>query len=301
MTGGAGFLGRHIVDRLRSKGVEPTVPRKASCDLTNWEQTRALFAKVRPELVIHAAWTGGGIGYALEHPGTMARDNVLMATHILEACREYKVSKFVGVGSICSYPKHTPVPFREEDLWNGYPEETNAAYGIAKRTMLVLTESYRQEFGLNGIHLLQVNLYGPHDNFDLKSGHVIPSMIRKFLEGVRTQAPNVVMWGDGSPTREFLYVEDAADAIVLAAERYNSSEPVNVGSGEEISIRALADKIAEFVGYRGELIWDTTRPNGQPRRVLDVSRARERFGFDARVRLDEGLRRTIEWYRSNAT
>jgi len=300
VTGGAGFLGRNIVDALRAKGVEPVVPRRSRYDLRQSQQTRALFSDVRPELVIHNAWTGGGIGFAQRYPASMARDNVLMATHVVDACREFGTSKFVGVGSICAYPKHTATPFREKDLWSGYPEETNAAYGIAKRMMLVLTQAFREEFGLNGVHLLLVNLYGPHDNFDLQSGHVIPAMIRKFIDAKRASADIVTMWGDGSPTREFLYITDAADAIVRAAELYDSSEPVNIGSGQEIAIRALAEKIAALVGYAGSIEWDVSRPNGQPRRVLDVSRARDEFGFSAQVSLDEGLRRTIDWYLASS-
>lgn len=298
VTGGAGFLGRHIVAALERRGVRPIVPRKQVHDLRIWESAKQLIDDTRPQLVIHGAWTGGGIGFSRIHPGAMARDNVLMATHVIEACRQFGVTKFVGIGSICSYPKFTPVPFKEEDLWSGYPEETNAAYGIAKKMMLVLTESFRQEFGLNGVHLLMVNLFGPWDSFDLDSGHVIPAIIRKLDRARADGAKSVTLWGDGSPTREFIYVTDAAEAAVLAAERYDSSEPVNVGSGEEVSIRDLAEKVARLLDYRVEFQWDTGKPNGQPRRRLDVTKAKERFGFQARVSLDDGLRRTVEWYTS---
>ena len=298
VTGGAGFLGRHIVKALEQRGVRAIVPRHAHHDLRTWDATHALVMETRPDLVIHSAWTGGGIGFSREFPATMARDNILMATHLIEACRLAGVDKFVGVGSICSYPKFTTVPFREEDLWLGYPEETNAAYGLAKKMMLVLTQAYRQQFSFNGVHLLMVNLYGPHDNFDLGSGHVIPAMIRKFVTAKQTGAKQVTLWGDGSPTREFIYVTDAAEAIVLAAERYDSSEPVNIGSGQEISIRDLATMLARMLDLDVEIVWDVSKPNGQPRRGLDVSKARDGFGFQATVSFEDGLRRTIAWYES---
>jgi GDP-L-fucose synthase len=296
VTGGHGFLGRHVVETLRARGVEPTTFRSTEHDLRDWGQTKTLFEETRPRVVIHIAWTGGGIGYMRAHPGTIARDNTLMACHVLEASRAYGVEKIVGIGSVCSYPKYTKVPFREEDLWLGYPEETNAPYGISKKMMLVLTQSFAEEFGLNGVHLLMVNMYGPWDNFDLESSHVIPAMIRKFLAAKERGDENVTLWGDGSPTREFVYVTDAAEAVVLATERYDSAEPVNVGSATEASIRDLAAEIQALVGYDGEIVWDTTKPNGQPRRKLDVSKAKERFGFEAKMPLREGLSRTYRWY-----
>ncbi|MEC7520533.1 MAG: GDP-L-fucose synthase [Myxococcota bacterium] len=296
VTGGAGFLGRHIVSALERRGVQAIVPRSAATDLREWEATRALIADVRPDLVVHGAWTGGGIGFMRAHPGTIARDNTLMALNTIEACRQLDVEKYVGIGSVCAYPKFTNTPFVEEDLWKGYPEETNAPYGISKKMMLVLTQSYAQEFGFNGVHLLMVNLYGPWDNFDLETSHVIPAMIRKFLAAKESGAKEVVLWGDGSPTREFIYVSDAAEAVALAAERYDSPDPVNIGSGEEASIRDLATMIATRIGFEGDVVWDTTKPNGQPKRMLDTRKARERFGFSSSVTLAEGLDRTVAWY-----
>jgi GDP-L-fucose synthase len=296
VTGGHGFLGRHVVETLQARGVEPITFRSAECDLRDWTQTEALFDEVRPDVVIHIAWTGGGIGYMRSHPGSIARDNTLMACHVFEASRTSGAQKVVGIGSVCSYPKFTEVPFREEDLWLGYPEETNAPYGISKKMMLVLTQSFAEEFGLNGVHLLMVNMYGPWDNFDLESSHVIPAMMRKFLTAKERGDDEVTLWGDGSPTREFVYVTDAAEAVVLAAERYDAPDPVNIGSATEASIRDLATRIKALVGFEGTIAWDTSKPNGQPRRKLDVSKARERFGFEARMPLDEGLQRTYQWY-----
>ncbi len=296
VTGGHGFLGRHVVEVLRARGVEPVTFRSAECDLRNWEQTKAFFEQRRPDVVIHIAWTGGGIGFMRNHPGSIARDNTLMACHVFEAARLFGARKVVGIGSVCSYPKYTTVPFREEDLWLGYPEETNAPYGISKKMMLVLTQSFAEEFGLNGLHLLMVNMYGPWDNFDLASSHVIPAMIRKFLAAKEGGRSEVTLWGDGSPTREFVYVTDAAEAVVLAAERYDSADPVNIGSSTEASIRELADRIGAMVGFEGEIVWDTSKPNGQPRRKLDVSKAKERFGFESQVSLEDGLRQTYDWY-----
>jgi len=296
VTGAHGFLGRHVVEALRARGAEPITFRSAQCDLRDWQQTRAFFAEVRPDVVVHIAWTGGGIGYMREHPGSIARDNTLMACHVFEASRLSGVQKVVGIGSVCSYPKFTKVPFKEEDLWLGYPEETNAPYGISKKMMLVLTQSFADEFGLNGVHLLMVNMYGPWDNFDLESSHVIPAMMRKFLAAKERGDATVTLWGDGSPTREFIYVTDAAEAVVLATDRYDSADPVNIGSATEASIQELATKIQGIVGFEGDIAWDTSKPNGQPRRKLDVSKARERFDFEASMPLDEGLKRTYAWY-----
>lgn len=294
VTGGAGFLGRHLVDRLRARGAEVFVVRRREYDLLDKTAVSRLIAGARPQLVIHAAAVGGGIGEMRLHPGKFFYENLMMGAHVLEESRIAGVPKIVTVGTICSYPKHSPVPFREENLWEGYPEETNAPYGLAKKMHLVQSQAYREEYGLNAVYVMPVNLYGPHDDFDLETSHVVPALIRKFVEA----KDEVVLWGTGSPTREFLYVDDCAEAIALAAERYDGDEPVNLGSGEEISIRALAEKIAALAGFRGRIRWDASKPDGQPRRALDVSRAQKHFGFKAATSLDEGLRRTIEWYRS---
>jgi GDP-L-fucose synthase len=298
VTGGSGFLGSHVVERLAAhEPAEIVVPRSRDYDLTTREAARRLFDDARPELVFHLAARVGGIGSNRRHPGTFFHDNMSMGLHVLEEARRAGTPKVVVTGTICAYPKHTPVPFREEDLWNGYPEETNAPYGVAKKALLVMAQAYRQEFGCRFVVLFPVNLYGPRDNFDLADSHVIPAMIRKFSEALDAGADEVVLWGDGSPTREFLYVDDCAEALLLAAERYDSPEPVNLGAGREIAIRDLASTIAEMVGFRGVIRWDARYPNGQPRRMLDTSRARERFGFQAHTSLEDGLRRTIDWYR----
>lgn len=298
VTGGSGFLGRHVVAELERRGCRGIIsPRKAQYDLTREADVAQLYADARPDVVLHLAAVVGGIGANRDNPGRFFYDNLVMGALTLEHARRAGVQKYVAIGTICCYPKFTPVPFREEDLWNGYPEETNAPYGLAKKMLLVQAQAYRQQYGFNAVFLLPVNLYGPGDNFDPASSHVIPALIRKFEEARHERRSFVEVWGDGSATREFLYADDAARAIVLAAERYQSPEPVNIGAGFEISIRDLAEKIRTLVGFDGEIRWDTTKPNGQPRRSLDVSRAEEAFGFRASTSFDEGLARTIAWYR----
>ena len=296
VTGGAGFLGTHLVDRLRAQGIEPYIPLLEDWDLTREPDVERLFAQTRPELLIHLAAEVGGIGANQANPGRYWYANLMMGAHILEQSRLSGLRKLVLIGTICAYPKFTPVPFKEEDLWNGYPEETNAPYGIAKKTLLVGAQAYREQYELDAVYLLPVNLYGPRDNFNLDTSHVIPALIRKMVEAARSGEREVVLWGDGSPTREFLYVDDCAEAILLAAERYDGPEPVNIGTGSEISIRELAELVAELTGYEGELVWDTSKPNGQPRRRLDTSRAERLFGFRAKISLREGLERTVAWY-----
>jgi GDP-L-fucose synthase len=297
LTGGGGFLGRHLRARLESLGVGALdAPRSAETDLRDAAAVARRLREFRPDLVIHGAAVVGGIGVNRKHPGRFFYDNALMGLNLVEQSRLAGVGKFVCLGTVCAYPKFTPVPFREEELWNGYPEETNAPYGLAKRMLLVQLQSYRAEYGFNGIFLLPVNLYGPHDNFDLETSHVIPAMIRKFIEARDSDAETVTLWGDGSPTREFLYVDDAVEGILLAAERYDGEEPVNLGTGVSNSISEMAALIAEATGYRGSVVWDTTKPGGQPRRQLDISRARDRFGFEPKIMLDQGLKRTVEWY-----
>ena len=298
VTGGGGFLGGALVETVRRRRPGAVLaPRAADLDLLERDAVRAFVAREKPDLVIHAAAVGGGIGANRAHPGRFFFENALMGIQLIEEARRAGVPKFVCLGTICAYPKFTPVPFREDDLWNGYPEETNAPYGLAKKMLLVQLQAYRQEYGFGGIYLLPVNLYGPRDHFDLEKSHVVPAMIRKFLEAKAAGAEEVVLWGDGSPTREFLYVDDAAEGIVRAAEAYDGAEPVNLGSGEEISIRDLAVLVARGTGYAGTIRWDATKPNGQPRRRLDVTRAEKLFGWRAKTGLAEGLKRTIEWYR----
>jgi len=302
VTGGSGFLGSHVVEVLRARGVTRiVVPRAAEFDLTDAAATRALFDREQPDLVFHLAARVGGIGANRSQPGTFFHSNMAMGLNVLEEARRHGTGKVVIAGTVCAYPKFAPVPFREDDLWNGYPEETNAPYGVAKKALLVMADAYRREFGCNFVMLFPVNLYGPRDNFDLESSHVIPAMIRKFVDARAAGERTVTLWGDGTPTREFLYVDDAAEGLVLAAERYDSSDPVNLGAGFEISMKELATLICRITGYAGDIVWDTSRPNGQPRRMLDVSRARERFGFTARTPFEEGLQRTVQWYAEHRT
>jgi len=299
ITGGGGFLGSHLVERVRNDGIEPFVARRRDFDLTVAGDVERLFAEAQPDLVIHLAAEVGGIGANRDNPGRYWYANLMMGAHVIEQSRLSGVGKLVLLGTICSYPKFAPVPFKEDDLWNGYPEETNAPYGVAKKALLVGAQSYREQYGTDAVYLLPVNLYGPRDNFDLQTSHVIPALIRKMVEAQERGENEIVLWGDGSPTREFLFVDDAAEGIWLAAQRYDGPEPVNLGTSEEISIRELAELIAELTGYDGEIVWDTTKPNGQPRRRLDVTRAEQLFGFSARTPLREGLDRTIAWYRSS--
>lgn len=301
VTGGAGFLGSFVVDNLiKERNVRQEnirIPRSANMDLRIWENCVKVVNSI--DIVIHLAGRGGGIGYNRKHPGVLFYDNVLMNSQLMEAARQEGVEKFVGIGTVCSYPKYTPIPFVEENLWDGYPEETNAAYGLAKKMMLVQSQAYRQQYGFNSIHLLMINLYGPRDNFDPEVSHVIPALIRKFVDAVLNDQKEVVVWGTGKATREFLYVEDAAEGIILATEKYNKSDPINLGSGSEISIKDLAELISELAGFDGEIRWDTSKPDGQPRRLLDVSKAEREFGFKSKVNLREGLKRTIDWYKAS--
>jgi len=299
VTGGGGFLGSHLVARLRADGLDPFVARRRDYDLTVAADAERLYADARPELVLHLAAEVGGIGANRANPGRYWYANLMMGAHVIEQSRLNDVAKTVLLGTICAYPKFAPVPFHEDDLWNGYPEETNAPYGIAKKALLVGAQSYRDQYGTNAIYLLPVNLYGPRDNFDLETSHVIPALIRKMIDAQERGRHEIVLWGDGSPTREFLYVDDCAEGVWLAAQAYDDPEPVNLGTGEEISIRDLAELIAELSGYNGGIVWDATKPNGQPRRKLDVTRAEERFGFTARVNLRDGLARTVAWYREH--
>ncbi len=300
VAGGSGFLGSYVVEKIRQRGCRNIfVPRSSVYDLREEARVRKAFQKFKPTLVIHLAAVVGGIGANRKEPGRFFYDNAVIGVHLMEQARLSKVKKFVAIGTICAYPKFCPVPFKEINLWNGYPEETNAPYGLAKKMLLVQAQAYRAQYGFNAIYLLPVNLYGPRDNFDLESGHVIPVLIRKFIEAKRKNKKEVVLWGNGSPTREFLYAADAAEGILLAAEKYNKPDPVNLGSGNEISILDLARLIQKLTGYRGKLIWDKTKPNGQPRRCLDVSRAKREFNFKAAEKLEDGLRKTIQWYQQN--
>ena len=296
VTGGAGFLGTFVVKKLRQRsGAEIVVPRSEEYDLRHLDAIRRMLADARPDVVIHLAARVGGIGANLMHPAEFFYDNLMMSVPLLHESWQFGVGKFVALGTVCAYPKFTSVPFKEDDLWRGYPEETNAPYGLAKKMLLVQSQAYRQQYGFNSIFLLPVNMYGPGDNFDLESSHVIPALIRKCLEAKERGDDEVVVWGTGKPTREFLYVEDAAEGILLAAERYNESEPVNLGSGTEIGIKELVHLIVRLTGFEGSIVWDSSRPDGQPRRCLDASRAERFFGFVASTPFEEGLRRTIKW------
>jgi GDP-L-fucose synthase len=297
VTGGAGFLGQPVCRQLAKYGPRDIhVPRSASCDLRDLDAVRRLLGEVKPEVIVHLAAVVGGIGANRLNPGRFFYENAIMGIQLMEEARRHQVAKFVGVGTICSYPKYTPVPFREEDLWNGYPEETNAPYGLAKKLLLVQAQAYRQQYGFNAITLLPVNLYGPRDNFDPESSHVIPALIRKVIEARDAGRGHIDVWGTGTASREFLFVSDAAEGIALAAEHYNQPEPVNLGSGQEISIRSLAEQICELCAFKGEIRWDPSKPDGQPRRCLDTTRAERAFGFKAKTSFREGLIETIAWY-----
>ena len=297
LTGGEGFLGRYVKDKLIEKGYDVQVPSHDDWDFIYWEDCRD--ATYGIDTVIHLAAEVGGIGYNQKNPATLFYNNAIMGMQLMEAARLNDVKKFVAVGTICAYPKYTDVPFKETSLWNGYPEETNAPYGLAKKMLLVQSQAYRKQYGFNSIYLLPVNLYGIGDNFNPESSHVIPALIKKFVEAVEDSIPSVTVWGTGKPSREFLYVEDAAEAIVLATEKYNKPEPVNVGAGFEITIRDLTLKIAKLTGFKGTVVWDKSKPDGQPRRCLDTSRAEKEFGFKAKTNFDDGLKKTIEWYKEN--
>ena len=300
VTGGAGFLGRFLVDKLRASNAEVFVPRSHQYNLVEKSDIVRLLDETQPDLVIHLAAVVGGIGHNQKNPGRFFYENLMMGSQLIEQSRLHGVKKFVATGTVCAYPKFTPLPFREEDLWNGYPEETNAPYGLAKKMMLVQSQAYRQQYGFNSIFLLPANLYGPGDNFDLESSHVIPALIRKCVEARRNGADFIEVWGSGKPSREFLYVEDCAEGIMKAAENYDGSEPVNLGNGREVVIRDLVELIAKLTGFSGEIRWQADKPDGQPRRQLDTSRAFDRFGFKARTSLEEGLTRTIDWYEKSS-
>ncbi len=300
ITGGAGFLGSHLIENLKSKGCNNIfVPHIEDYDLTTEKDIIKMYQDAKPDIVIHLAAVVGGIGANREHPGSFYYKNLMMGTQLIEQARLYGLEKFVAIGTICAYPKFTPVPFKEEELWNGYPEETNAPYGIAKKCMLVQLQSYRDEYGSKGIFLLPVNLYGPKDNFDPNSSHVIPALIKKCVDAKEAGKDEIICWGTGTATREFLFVEDAAEGIALATEKYDGIEPVNLGAGFEISIKDLVELIVEKTGFQGNVVWDASQPDGQPRRCLDTQRAKEYFGFEAKTKFEEGIEKTIEWYVAN--
>ncbi len=300
VTGGDGFLGRHLVHNLKNLNCKNIfIPKIEEYDLRNIESIKSIYRKEKADIVIHLAAVVGGIGANMENPGSFFYDNLIMGIQLIEQARLNNIEKFVTIGTICAYPKFSPIPFKEDDLWNGYPEETNAPYGLAKKMLLVQSQAYRAQYNFNAIYLLPVNLYGPGDNFDPKSSHVIPALIKKFHEAKKNKKKEVAIWGTGKATREFLYVDECAEAIILATEKYNKPDPVNIGAGFEISIKDLAEKIKNIIGYNGKIIWDTSKPDGQPRRCLDVSRACKELGFKARMKFDEGLKKTIEWYIEN--
>jgi len=300
VTGGAGFLGKFVVKKLEEKNcADIFAPKIEEYDLRNLSAIKKMYKAAKADVVIHLAAVVGGIGANRENPGSFFYDNLIMGVQLMEQARLNNIEKFVAIGTVCAYPKFAPIPFKEEDLWNGYPEETNAPYGLAKKMLLVQSQAYRQQYGFNSIFLLPVNLYGPGDNFDPKSSHVIPALIKKFYDAKISGHDEVIVWGTGKATREFLYVEDCAKAIVLATERYDKPDPINIGAGFEISIKDLAEKIKQIIGFNGEIVWDTTKPDGQPRRCLDTSKARKEFGFRAKTNFDEGLRKTIKWYIDN--
>ena len=297
ITGGAGFLGKHLVKKLKDRGCKNLfIPAIENYDLRDLKDIKKMYKDFKADIVIHLAAIVGGIGANRENPGSFFYDNIIMGIQLMEQARLNNIEKFTAIGTICAYPKFSPIPFNEDNLWNGYPEETNAPYGLAKKMLLVQSQAYRQQYGFNSIFLLPVNLYGPGDNFNPKSSHVIPALIKKFYEAKINNLPEVLVWGTGNATREFLYVEDCAEAIILATEKYDKPEPVNIGAGFEISIKDLAEKIKEITGFNGKIVWDTSKPDGQPRRCLDTSRAEKEFGFKAKTNFDEGLRNTIKWY-----